>query len=403
SEPLPEQAAPRRRELRWRWAHLWAVGICAWGLPTVLTPVVAQRFDGRGMLDSALVVQIAAYVLAAFVAALLVSRVQGGDWSSVGIRWSERAYEDVFRGAGFGLLLLAGFTGFELARTGGHLEVDGLVKLLVGGTSGPGLFLAALVVVVGAPVIEEIYYRGMLYEKFGRWGRVPAIFGTSVLFVSAHGALIIPSLLLLAFGLAWKRQTKSLWYTMGGHAAWNLVVISMGIFVISGPAQLFSPPDEAYSLRFPAKWDRAEEMETAMDGMSLDLMLGTPTQSMIAVARVELPPGTTPRMLGSILGNVPASLMASGDVGITKSGLHETDLVETRLGKAYELKASGTDPVVGGFDTRLVTVVPGGSSKATMFMMVCPTAECADVNTDFDALLDSVHFDLPAAAPVAPQ
>lgn len=379
----------RSSRVRWRWVHLWMVGAAAWGIPQALTETWAPRFDGRAMLDAALTIQIVGYVLAAFVAAILVSRVNGGDWSTLGIRWSDKAYDDVFRGAGFGLAMIGVFFAVTFAISGGELQVDSLVRLLVGGTSGPGFFLAAIVVVVGAPVVEEIYYRGMLYEKLGRWGRWPAMIVSTVLFVVAHGALIIPAIIFLGFGLAWKRQTKTLWYTMGGHAAWNLVVICLGVFLLSGPAQTFSAPDGSYSLRHPVKWERVAEMEGDAGG-DVDLALASPAGSVIAVGRSELPPGLGRGNLRGLLEQAQ-SLMPSIP-GVSAGGVRESNLVRGGLVSAYETSMTLSDPRLGAGKVRLVAVVRDRASQMTTLMVTCPEAECASAEADFEKMARSLSF-----------
>jgi len=58
-----------------------------------------------------------------------------------------------------------------------------------------GLELALFFVVGGliGPVVEEIFFRGIVYGFLRRWGVVLALVGTSVVFVAAHmGSAIIP-------------------------------------------------------------------------------------------------------------------------------------------------------------------------------------------------------------------
>ena len=393
ANPAPAAVTqPGRQVFSWGYWHLAVVWAAAWGLPLIATQDVASRFAGRGVLDSILAVQVAAYLVAAVVVTLLVKTVQRGEWRSIGIHWSEMAYEDVFRGMGFGLLMIGALAiGSRLIF--GWSEIDPMVRTMVGGTSGPGFVLAALVIVVGAPVIEEVYFRGMLYERLARWGSGSALVGSSLLFVRAHGSFLIPALLVMAFALGWKRRTKSIWYTMGAHSAWNLVVLCIGVFVLAGPAHTFSPPDDFYSLRHPPKWDRLEEVEQASGpgGMSLDLVLTTPAGSFMGVGRADVPPGTNPRQLGPILGRLQSALPMVPGVSST-SGIRETDLVRAGLAKAYELRATMTDPVAGEVETRMVVVVPDQSTKMMMLITACPSAECAEANTEFDAMLRSVAF-----------
>jgi membrane protease YdiL (CAAX protease family) len=109
---------------------------------------------------------------------------------------------------------------------------SGLVeKALVGLADDPGLFFLALPgTVLGAPLVEEILFRGVLFAGLlPRLGRGLTVIITSAMWAAAHlGAAppmfalsiffmgILLGYLLLRFG--------SLWVTIGCHTAWNLVV-----------------------------------------------------------------------------------------------------------------------------------------------------------------------------------
>ena len=108
---------------------------------------------------------------------------------------------------------------------------SGLVeKALVSLAADPGLFFLALPgAVLGAPLVEEILFRGVLFAGLlPRLGRAPTVIVTAALWAVAHlGAAppmfalsiffmgILLGYLLLRFG--------SLWVTIGCHTAWNLV------------------------------------------------------------------------------------------------------------------------------------------------------------------------------------
>ncbi len=107
---------------------------------------------------------------------------------------------------------------------------SGLVeKALVSLAADPGLFFLALPgAVLGAPLVEEILFRGVLFAGLlPRLGPVLTVIVTSALWAAAHlGAAppmfaltiffmgILLGYLLLRFG--------SLWVTIGCHTAWNL-------------------------------------------------------------------------------------------------------------------------------------------------------------------------------------
>lgn len=381
---------PRReRAAVWSFWHLLLVGICAWFLPIAVTFQMAGNFEGRGMMDAALAIQVGGYLVGGLAVAFLVYRYQYGDWDSVGLRRTAGSLTEAAQGFGLGVVLIAAFVGsvYLVTQT---LDVDGLVRTLVGATTGPGFVLGALVVVVGAPVIEEIYFRGMLFNRAKREsGFAGAVFVTTVLFVLAHGSgLLDPPRLLLGLSLGLVRKTKSVWFTIGGHAAWNLGVVVLGIMLLTGPSHTFIAADGSFSLRHPPKWDRIEEAETA--GSDLDLVLTTPAGAFIGVGRSEMAPGVNRSNLGSVLSGAQAALPLPP--GIRMGPIRERNLVRGKLAQSYESTIEIEDPTLGAGKGRLVAVVRDGSAKLMVAVMACPEAECAAADADFDAMLRSVRF-----------
>lgn len=388
--PAPVSVARRRSAPGWRASHVMMVGFLAWGLPMLLGSRLSGQGDVRGLMDAALALQIIGYLVGGLAVAFLVYRVQHGDWDSVGLRWSERSLEDTFRGFGLGLVLIGAFIGGTYLITQ-ELGIDGLVRMLVGGTTGPGFVLGALAVVVGAPVMEEIYFRGMLYERFGRlMGVTAAVIGTTILFVLAHRVgLWDPPRLLLGLSLGLARRSKSLWFTIGGHAAWNLVVIGLGVSMLMGPSQTFTAADGSFTLRHPPDWAGAPQEEIP-PGSGLDLMMVTPGGSFIGVARQELPPGWNRSNLGQLLGRIGEGLPMAA--GMKLGPVEETSLVRGDLAKTYEMEMTFSDPVLGDGKARVVAVVRDGTTKLMTAVMACPVAECASADADFDGMLRSVQF-----------
>jgi len=81
------------------------------------------------------------------------------------------------------------------------LDVSGPARELTERAHGIGIFLLVLVVVVGAPVVEEIFFRGFALRAFqDRWSPTPALIASSLLFGLVHfQPLQFPALVL--FGL----------------------------------------------------------------------------------------------------------------------------------------------------------------------------------------------------------
>jgi membrane protease YdiL (CAAX protease family) len=386
----PAVVVPRReRGHVWSYWHLLFIGVLAWVLPIAVTFQIAGNFQGRGALDAALAVQVGAYLVGGLAVAFLVYRYQYGDWDSVGLRRTAASLTEAVQGFTLGAVLIGAFVGGIYLVTQ-SLDVDGLVRAIVGATTGPGFILGALVVVVGAPVIEEIYFRGMLFNRAKREsGFLPAVVVTTVLFVLAHGSgLLDPPRLLLGGALGLARRTKSVWFTIGGHAAWNLGVVVLGVLLLTGPSHTFTAADGSFTLSHPAKWDRMEEVESLQS--DLDLVLTTPAGAFIGVGRSELPAGVNRSNLGSILSRAQGALPMRA--GLQAGPIKETALVQGDLARSYESVIDISDPVLGSAKARMVAVVRDGSPKLMIAVMACPDAECAAADADFDAMLRSVRF-----------
>lgn len=371
----------------WTFWQLGLVGVIAWIVPIFLTLEMAGNFEGRGMLDAALAIQVAGYLVGGLAVTLLVARYHAGNWDSVGLHPTRGTVEDLFRGFGLGLVLIGSFIGGVYLVTQ-RLDVDHMVRSLVGATTGPGFVIGALVVVVGAPVMEEIYFRGMLFNRARRESGFGGAVGvTTVLFVLAHGSgLLDPPRFLFGLSAGLARKTKSVWFTIGAHAAWNGVIVLLGVFLLTGPAHVFTAADGSFTMRHPAKWDRMEEVETGQ----LELVLTTPAGAFIGVGRNELPPGWNRSNVGDMLRQNQATLPLPP--GISMGPMRESNLVEGGLTKTFETSMEISDPVLGEGRARMVAVARDGSTKLMLAVMACPVPECPAAEADFDAMLRSVQF-----------
>ncbi len=116
------------------------------------------------------------------------------------------------------------------------LEMTDAEKLLV--AQSP-LDLAMLLVVVAiiAPIVEEIYFRGLMLEWLARrlpWALSAAI--TAAIFSAIHGLYLrhagpsgwLLSLVLFLLGLLnayWVKQTQKLWRPVATHATYNALLL----------------------------------------------------------------------------------------------------------------------------------------------------------------------------------
>jgi membrane protease YdiL (CAAX protease family) len=107
---------------------------------------------------------------------------------------------------------------------------------VVFGAGGAGLALSILMVVVAAPIVEEMVFRGIMMHALGRrWGMWPAVVGSSLVFALSHATAwaLAPTLVLgVALGwLAWTRE--SLWPSIALHAMYNSVVVAAAFWLVS--------------------------------------------------------------------------------------------------------------------------------------------------------------------------
>jgi membrane protease YdiL (CAAX protease family) len=93
---------------------------------------------------------------------------------------------------------------------------------------GPGVVLLVLIVVVGAPIVEELFYRGLLLRALERRLRAPiAVVVSAVLFGAAHFQLLqLPALVMFGVILAVIAQrTGRLGPCIWAHAGFNAYTV----------------------------------------------------------------------------------------------------------------------------------------------------------------------------------
>lgn len=171
--------------------------------------------------------------LGLLVVPVLVTRRKGnGPVADLGLRFR---WADVPKGGAMGVLvqfpllpLLYGPILVLLDKTAGDL--DGPARELTDRADGTvGVILLILIVGVGAPIVEEIFYRGLLQRSLLKRGMSPwwAIGLTSVLFGLSHFvALQLPGLIVAgaAFGVLAHRAGR-LGPAITAHVGFNMVTV----------------------------------------------------------------------------------------------------------------------------------------------------------------------------------
>lgn len=169
-----------------------------------------------------------------FVGAPLVAcRVQGSGDPLRDFELSIRRVDvvsGVVSGVGLQLAVLPALY-WVLQMITGPLNVDGPASDLANRAGGPGgwLFLA-LVVGVGAPIAEEVFFRGLLRQTIGsRWGTVAGVVASSALFGATHFQAV-QFVGLFAAGLTWAvlaERTGRLGAPIVSHMAFNLTTVAV--------------------------------------------------------------------------------------------------------------------------------------------------------------------------------
>jgi membrane protease YdiL (CAAX protease family) len=104
-------------------------------------------------------------------------------------------------------------------------DISAAARDLVEKATDPvGVVLLVLITVVGAPVIEELFFRGLLLRSIqNRFGPAAALWGSSLIFAAVHlQPLQFPALVLIGLVLGWLAQrTGRLGPSIWAHVAFN--------------------------------------------------------------------------------------------------------------------------------------------------------------------------------------
>jgi membrane protease YdiL (CAAX protease family) len=386
-EALAERRAPRDpNRVVWRWHHVLALALAAWGIPFAVSWWLGIDRSIAALLNRALAVQIVGYLVGGLAVAALVWTRQKGDWATLGLGDdARRGRIDLVRGFGFGVALFLGYLPVGLF-TNGKTSLDPMIALLLGNADGAGLVLTCAVVIVGAPVVEEVFFRGVLYEKLARRFPQVAILVTSILFMLIHGAVIFQIFILgLLFALK-RSKGESVWFTIGAHSAWNASVIVAGIVMLTASALSFTSPSGAYELRYPRDWEREPAMEVSLPQGRFDLALASANGSVMGVIDVAEVPAASRLGSSRLLDQMPSSMSGAG------GSLTNIDAQPTTFPGATEAYDVSATISAGGMTMgyQMVVVRPYGSDGAIVFMLVCPQMSCDSSEGDFKEMLDTV-------------
>jgi len=175
-----------------------------------------------------------------FLVAALASEVTLGAWVWIWVHLRHRLGLQklgVRRGPGnFKAGLLGALAGLAASYIAGNIVLRIADQLIRGPVEEPKqlptaqgaaqVILSILIVVVAAPIAEELFFRGFLYQAFRRWRGVPQ--GTllsAFVFALAHvSPIIMPSIFALGVILAYLFERRgSLAANISAHMVYNLI------------------------------------------------------------------------------------------------------------------------------------------------------------------------------------
>ena len=159
---------------------------------------------------------------------------KGVSWKSFGWRFQKN---DVLSGLliGLGTQIVGGLIYLPLMLLFEDLDVSEPARELVDKATGFGVFLLFLVVVVGAPLVEELFFRGLTLKAFEKkMSSRLALMLSSLFFAIAHLQLIqFPALFL--FGLVagylvkkYDRLGRAVWAHVGFNATTVIALLLQG-------------------------------------------------------------------------------------------------------------------------------------------------------------------------------
>lgn len=123
-------------------------------------------------------------------------------------------------------LILAEAVGFEVSAL-----QEGNIPSSTGDRSLSVYLLAALAIVVVAPINEELFFRGLAFRAlFGSWGVEAGIIGSALMFALFHFDLnvIVPFTAIGALFAYSFRESRSLWTPIAAHTIFNGVNLALG-------------------------------------------------------------------------------------------------------------------------------------------------------------------------------
>ena len=234
---MQEESVQSPKEQQWGIRHVilgWLLGQVSVILALVAIGLIDQNINlDDPSLEITAILQAALWVGTLGIP-LWLYYTKGISWKQFG--WGFKK-SDVFQGLliGLGTQIAGGLLYLPLLVIFDDIDVSEPARELVDKATGFGVFLLFLVVVVGAPVVEEIFFRGLTLKAFEKkMGSRSAAIVSSLFFAIAHLQLVqFPALLL--FGLVavylvrkHDRLGRAVWAHVGFNATTVIALLLQG-------------------------------------------------------------------------------------------------------------------------------------------------------------------------------
>jgi membrane protease YdiL (CAAX protease family) len=262
-------------------------------------------------------------------------------------------------------LLVVGLTSAVLGRVAS--DDSATTALAQGGFVRVALLVALMV--VAAPFIEELLFRGLLAESLRGRGRGAAIWLSALAFATWHLSpaairyyLLCGALLGLLY---WKR---GLVCSMAAHATFNGTLVVVAALSLSGPAHVVST--NGVTMKAPASW---RQVSVSSPGASLELR--NPSGAAVSVHRLPIPVNVNPADLIDRMGSMTN---LTPDVTVKTGTVHRVQL-PAGSGAQVDITDHGRDAEA------VLLATPRGLVAVELV-----TGGNADARGDFDAMLQSM-------------
>jgi len=228
-EPATEDRSSTERPVRWGLGEAVTGYLVAFVLVNLVGAIWVGATGSKDPSLGSIVATLAALWVGLVGAVVLTSRFKGQRSlrEDYGLRIEGR---DILPGLAAGVacqfLLPLLYVPFKWLNP--DLDLSGEAKKLINPVHGPGLALLATCLVLGAPLVEELFFRGLLQRALGRrFGPGWAVAVSSVVFGLTHYQPV-QLLGLIVFGVVlglMAQRTGRLGMGMVAHAAFNATTV----------------------------------------------------------------------------------------------------------------------------------------------------------------------------------